>query len=183
VVKAAENILCSDPASGWQLMPIGYRAWQRPAVEIRDPRPQACMWSPLIVVGYPLSQDVPEVPLAERDHVIEALTPDRSHQPFTVGIGLRRPHWSTQNPQTERLQVVVDLGRKDRVRIMDEEAIPVIAGDSFSKLLQGQAAVGWAVTFQCGMRRLPTSITTKAYSTRKPAVITTKKSAATIALA
>src|SRR4029077_8489848 len=42
-----------------------------------------------------------------------------------------------------------------------------------------QAAVGWAVTLQCRMRRLPTSITTNTYSTRKPAVMATKKSAAT----
>src|SRR5215471_8972639 len=42
-----------------------------------------------------------------------------------------------------------------------------------------QAAVGCAVTLQCRMRRLPISITTKTYNQRKPAVIATKKSAAT----
>src|SRR4029077_16309352 len=46
-----------------------------------------------------------------------------------------------------------------------------------------QAAVGWAVTLQCRMRRFQTSITTNKYSTRKPAVMATKKSAATMALA
>src|SRR4029077_9137499 len=46
-----------------------------------------------------------------------------------------------------------------------------------------QAAVGWAVTLHCRMRRLPTSITTNTYSTRKPAVMATRKSAATMAFA
>src|ERR1700757_934810 len=46
-----------------------------------------------------------------------------------------------------------------------------------------QAAVGWAVRLQCRMRRLPTSITTNTYSTRKPTVMATKKSEATMALA
>src|SRR5262245_58922724 len=40
------------------------------------------------------------------------------------------------------------------------------------------SAVGCSVTFQCKMRRLPTSRTTKTYSTRKDAVTTMKKSVA-----
>jgi len=43
-----------------------------------------------------------------------------------------------------------------------------------------QAAVGWAVTLHCRMRRLPTSITTNTYSTRNPAVVAAKKSATTM---
>ena len=38
-----------------------------------------------------------------------------------------------------------------------------------------QAAVGWAVTLQCKIRRLPTSMTTNTYSTRNLAVMATKK--------
>jgi len=53
VVESAENVLYSDPASGWQLMPTGSRAWQWSSIEIRDPWSQARMWSSLIVVGNP----------------------------------------------------------------------------------------------------------------------------------
>ena len=45
------------------------------------------------------------------------------------------------------------------------------------------SAVGWAVTFQCAIRRVPTSNTTKTYTTRKRAVTDTKKSQARTACA
>src|SRR5258707_351647 len=92
MVQSAENIFRSYPAIGWQLMPMD--AWARPrsTTRIRDSGSQARMWSSLIVVGNPLPQDDPKMLLAQRDHVIQAFTADRSHQPFTVGIGLRRLH-------------------------------------------------------------------------------------------
>jgi hypothetical protein len=48
---------------------------------------------------------------------------------------------------------------------------------------RAQAAVGCRVTLTCTSRRLPTSITTKTYSTLNPAVTVTKKSQASIAWA
>jgi hypothetical protein len=66
---------------------------------------------------------------------------------------------------------------------MNHESIDMIAGNSFSELLQGPAGRGMGRDEQCRMRRLPTSKTTNTYSTRNPAVIATKKSAVTMALA
>jgi serine/threonine protein kinase len=90
MVQPAENISRSYPAIGWQLMPMDSRP--RSIARIRDSGSQARMGSSLIVVGNPLPHDRPQMLLAQRDHVIQAFTADRSHQPFTVGVGLRRLH-------------------------------------------------------------------------------------------
>jgi hypothetical protein len=92
MVQPAKNISRSYPAIGRQFMPMD--AWVRPrsTTRIRYPGSQVRMWSSLIVVGNPLPQDRPKMLLAQWDHVIQAFTADRSHQPFTVSIGLRRLH-------------------------------------------------------------------------------------------
>ena len=61
-------------------------------MEIWNAWPQARVWSSLIVVRNPLPQDRPKMLLIQRDHVVQALTADGSHQPFTVSIRLRRLH-------------------------------------------------------------------------------------------
>src|SRR4029077_2493206 len=90
MVQPAENISRSYPAIGWQRMPVDSRARPRSIARIRDSGSQARMGSSLIVVGNPLPHDRPQMLLAQRDHVIQAFPADRSHQPFTVGVGLRR---------------------------------------------------------------------------------------------
>ena len=92
MVQPAENILRSYPAIGWQLMAMDAWARPRPAVGIRNAWSQARMGSSPIVVGNPLPQDRPKMLFAQRNHVIQAFTADRSHQPFTVRIRLRRLH-------------------------------------------------------------------------------------------
>jgi hypothetical protein len=101
MVQPAENISRSYPAIGWQLMPVDSRARPRSIARIRDSGSQARMGSSLIVVGNPLPHDRPQMLLAQRDHVIQAFPADRSHQPFTVGVGLRRLYGGSLNFQPE----------------------------------------------------------------------------------
>ena len=137
MVQTAENSSRSYPAIGWQLMAMV--AWARPrsTTRIRDAGSQARMWSSPIVVGNPLPQDLPKMHLTQRDHAIQTFTANRSHQPFTVSIRLRRLHRCSQNFEPECPQVVVNFCRKDRIPIMNQESVDVIARDGFSKLLQG----------------------------------------------
>ncbi len=79
MVQPAENISRSYPAIGWQLMPMDAGARSRAAVGMRNAWPQARVRSSLIVVGNPLPHDRSKMLLAQRDHVIQALTADRSH--------------------------------------------------------------------------------------------------------
>jgi hypothetical protein len=90
MVQPAENILDSDPAGGWQLMPLNCLSLYWLPMEIWNARPQARVWPSLIVVGDPVPQDCSKMLLTQRDHVVQVLTADASYQPFTVGIGQSR---------------------------------------------------------------------------------------------
>src|SRR5215813_14546960 len=116
-----------------------FSSWEWFCRRFGNSRPQAGMRASAIVMSHPFPQDFTQMLLVERNHEIQTLTTNRSHQPFTIGVGLWRLHRSAQNLQPKCFQIFVNLGREDRVTIMDEKAIPVIAGNSFSELLQGPA--------------------------------------------
>lgn len=80
--------------------------------------------------------------LVERNQEIQTLPTNGSHQPFTVRIGRWRLHRRAQNLQSKAFQLVVNFRGEDRVAIMDEKAIPMIAGNSFSELLHSPAGRG-----------------------------------------
>jgi hypothetical protein len=90
MVQPTKNISRSYPAIVRQLMAMDAWTRPRPALGIRNAWSQARMGSSLIVVANPLPQDRPKMLLAQRDHVIQAFTADRSHQPFTVSVGVGR---------------------------------------------------------------------------------------------
>jgi hypothetical protein len=74
-------------------------------------------------------------------------------------------------PAAQRCPSIPHLNSRRRWDpVVDQELIGMIARDGFPQLLhcRVQSAVGWGVTLQCRMRRLPTSIATKSKSTRKP---------------
>jgi len=74
----------------------------------------------------------------EWDDEVQALSSYRSHQSFTVGIRLRCPDRSTQYSESEGvLYFCVQLRRKDRIAIVDEELIGMIARNSIPQLLEG----------------------------------------------
>jgi hypothetical protein len=74
----------------------------------------------------------------ERNHEIQALSPYPSHQSFTIGIRLRCPDWRTQYSESEgALHFRVQLRRKDRIAIVDEELTGMIARKGVPQLLEG----------------------------------------------
>jgi hypothetical protein len=73
----------------------------------------------------------------ERDHEIQALSSNRSHQSFTVGIRLRCPDRRTQYSESEgALHLRVQLRRKDRIAVVNEELIGMIAWNGVPQLLE-----------------------------------------------
>jgi len=59
------------------------------------------MGASFIIVSDPGPQDSTELSFVERNHEIQALSSYRSHQSFTVGIGLRCPDRRTQYSESE----------------------------------------------------------------------------------
>jgi hypothetical protein len=92
--------------------------------------------APNPLVRDPGTQRHAEMALAQRDHEIQAFAPHRSDQPFTIRICLWSSHWRAQNLQVEViLQLLVQLPREDRIAIVDQELIRMVARDGFAELL------------------------------------------------
>ena len=51
---------------------------------------QALVRTVTVIVPHVLGQDVAEMPLAEDQHVVQALAAKRAHEPLRVGVGPRR---------------------------------------------------------------------------------------------
>jgi hypothetical protein len=66
---------------------------------------------------------------------IQALSPYCSNQSFTIGIRLRCPDRRTQHSESEgALQFRAQLRRKDRIAIVNEELIGMIARNGVPQL-------------------------------------------------
>jgi hypothetical protein len=170
VVQSAEHLLNSYPTIRRQFVSGMLRAWPSPSSRLWNSRTKTGMRASAIVMHNPFPQNSPQMLFVQRDQPVQARAPHASDQSFTVGIRLRRLHGGSSNFQPEGPQLVINFRGKDRIPIMNQESVGVIAREASRNCCKVQAAVGWAVRLQCRMRRLPTSITTNTYSTRKPAV-------------
>ena len=97
---------------------------------------QGRMWSRSIIVGHPRCQDFPQVRFTQRNDPIEALPPQGSDQPFAERISLRAMHRRGYHFKAKPRQQSVQLRRKDRIVVVDDEAILVVRRNSFSQLLE-----------------------------------------------
>jgi hypothetical protein len=66
---------------------------------------------------------------------------------------------------------------------VNDEPVRCLSGDDLPELLKSPLRGGWAVTLKWVILRVPTSMITKTYRTRKLAVTVLKKSQARIAWA
>ena len=137
VMQPAEDFSGRDARISRPLVPTS--VWRKvPQLSFRvggDTGTQGRMRTTLVVVGHPLPQSFPQMLLAEWNHIVQTLTPHRSDQPFAERIRLRCLHRRAQHLQTEGLQLIVHFCRKDRVAVVNEKPIVVIAGKCLAKLL------------------------------------------------
>jgi hypothetical protein len=99
-------------------------------------------------VDNPFRKDPSQVPLAERNQIIQALSADRANRPLTNGVRLRGSHWRLQNSQAQSSDGCIELTGKFGVAVTKQEPVRVIGRDGFPELLQCQSAVGCSVTLQ-----------------------------------
>src|SRR6266542_1234773 len=69
----------------------------RSASLARESRPEARVRATVIVMRHPLSQDLPQLPLSERDEMVETLAPRRSDQSLAQRVRLRNAGRSFQH--------------------------------------------------------------------------------------
>jgi hypothetical protein len=90
-----------------------------------------------VVMGEPLCQHPPEMPLVEWDHPVETLAPGCPYEAFAVRVRLRRPHRCLQHLERHRTNGLVHGRREDAIPIMDEKARRAIQRQTVPKLLNG----------------------------------------------
>ena len=81
---------------------------------------QGRVWSAAIVVADELTKDELQMPLAQRDQVVQALSPNRANHSLAISIRHRAPHRCFQDSQAEALQCRINLGREDAVTIVNK---------------------------------------------------------------
>lgn len=113
VMQPTEDRFRFDSTMRWQSVP---RPCSRPLdgslliiirTVRRDPWSQTHMRPALVVMAHPLFQHHSQMTFTERNQEVQTFTPDRSHQPFAVGVALRRPNRRPRHPEAERLQFAI----------------------------------------------------------------------------
>jgi hypothetical protein len=93
-------------------------------------------------VDHPRAQGLPQVPFAERDNPIHTLSSECADHPFAKCVGLRTARRRFDHGQAQTGQRLVEVGRKDRIAVVDDEAILVVGRNGFAQLLEGPGGAG-----------------------------------------
>src|SRR5215813_6968652 len=124
------------------------------------------------------------MPLAEDQHVIQALAAKRSHEPFRIWVRPRRPDRGLDYPRAVAEKYVVECCGEPAVPITDQEleaASPLAeVHEQVSGLLGCPRARRRAVTPRMCTARVWISITNKTYRRWSSTVSTCRKSQARI---
>ena len=78
-----------------------------------------------------------QVPLIDRDEIVQALAPDGPHESFAEGIRRWRLNRYSQYSHSEVVQRQIERRRKDGIAIMKDEPVGMHVSENFSELLRG----------------------------------------------
>ena len=88
-------------------------------------------------MGHPFLHDAVEMPLVQRDHKVQTLSPQSPDDPFADRIGYGRPYWRFDHVQPHVTYGLVNVFGEDGMPVMDENAVYVVSRNGFAELLQG----------------------------------------------
>ena len=89
MVQATQHSFVTHSVARWKSVPM-IGAGRGRSKRVRYPRSQTHMNSALVVMKYPMVENVLEMSLSQRDEEIQALSADGSHQTFASGISFGR---------------------------------------------------------------------------------------------
>jgi hypothetical protein len=92
----------------WNLMPVCLERYGKVGRRLRNTWPQGHARAACVIMPYPCRQKTSQVVLGERDHEIQAFSPECPQQPFTEGIGLGTVRWRFQHPQPQMANPLVE---------------------------------------------------------------------------
>lgn len=87
-----------------------------------------------IVMSDPLAKDLSQMPLMERNEMVETFATRCSDQSLAKCVRLRDAGRGFQHPQVHRFQRVVDGGCEHGIAIVHHEPVRFVAGQHVSKL-------------------------------------------------
>jgi len=85
------------------------------------------MWATTIVVTHPFGQDSPQMPLIERNDMVETLATRRPDQSLAERVRLRYAHRCCQDAKIHRSHCVINTGREHRIAIVHEKSVRFVA--------------------------------------------------------
>src|SRR5215831_12900581 len=88
-------------------------------------------------MGHPFLHDAVEMPLVQRDHKVQTLSPQSPDDPFADRIGHGRPYWRFDHVQPHVTYGLVNVFGEDDIPVMDENAVRVVSRNGFAELLPG----------------------------------------------
>src|ERR1700730_5740417 len=139
------------------------------------------MRAPLVVMDYPVREELAQMLLAEWDDEIQTLPANGSHQTFTIGVrsGARTgvPSILSPNPRSASSNSAEKIESRSWIKNRYEWSL----GTASRNCCRVHSAVGCGGTLQCRIRWLPISMISNTYRIWKRAVIAIRKSLATIA--
>jgi hypothetical protein len=107
-------------------VPVHLQRHRQVRRRLREARPQGHVWSPYIVVRYPLLEDAPQVIFRQWNQVIQALSPQRAQEPFAERIRLGTVRWGFEHSQAQVAHLLIELRGEDTVPVMEQKAVGVI---------------------------------------------------------
>ncbi len=134
VMKTAENWSSSDAMAVRKL--VVCRSWHRQGCRLGNPRTKARVRATLIVVRHPLGEDRSQMPLVERNEIIETFATRCSDQSLTKRVCFWDAGRCLQHAKILRLQYVVHSWRERAIAIMDHESIWFAAAEETCERLK-----------------------------------------------
>src|SRR5215471_5039654 len=88
------------------------------------------MRPPAVIVHGPIPNRHVQMALVEWNQEVETFATKAAAQSLAHRVRLWGPHRRTQNLYTQICKTLVDICREDAVTIVDDEAVPMIAGSA-----------------------------------------------------
>src|SRR5215472_11871277 len=94
------------------------------------------MWPRAVIVHGPIPNSHLKMAFIEWNQEVETFTTKAAAESLAHRVRLWGPHRRPENPYTQICKTLVGMLREDAVAIVDDEAVRMIARQSFSELLQ-----------------------------------------------
>ena len=103
----------------------------------RKTRPQSRVWSAAIVVSNEFTEDALQMPLVQRNQIVQALAPNTANHPLAISIRHRASDRRHQHSQAKALHCRINFDGEDAVTVVNEKSMAGFSIQELTELLSG----------------------------------------------